>query len=86
MYGSLVYTHGLHSFFLQTIPPGILAREHVLIARAFASAGIKEGLSRSNGKPPDGLTPIPWQAGKVMSKDVTIVCPLAKTYAEAAAR
>jgi len=36
-----------------------------------------QGLSRSGGKRPDGLTLIPWQAGKALTWDVTVVCPLA---------
>jgi len=61
--GSLVDAHGLHSFVCKQAP-GRSAR-HIamndLIAQAFASAGIlvtkePQGLSRSDGKPPDGLT------------------------------
>jgi len=62
-----------------------------MIARAVASAGIpatKEphGLSRSDGKRPDGLTLIHWQTGRAMAWDVTVCCPLAESYVEAAAR
>ena len=62
-----------------------------LIARAVASADIlattePQGLSRSDGKRPDGLTLIPWQAGRAMAWDVTVCCPLAESYVEAAAR
>ena len=35
-----------------------------------------QGLSRSDGKRPDGLTLTPWQAGKALPWDVTVVCPL----------
>jgi len=61
------------------------------VARAFASAGIpatKEphGLTRSDGKRPDGLTLVPWQRGKPLSWDVTVICPLADSYVELAAQ
>jgi len=45
-----------------------------------------QGLSRSDGKRPDGLTLIPWQAGKAVTWDVTVVCPLADTYIHTAAQ
>ena len=56
-----------------------------LIARTFAFAGIPtikepQGLSRSDGKRPDGLTLIPWQAGKAVTWNVTVVCLLADSY------
>ena len=55
------------------------------------SAGIpctKEplGLSRSDGKRPDGLSLVPWEAGKPLTWDVTVICPLADSYVAAAAR
>ena len=58
-----------------------------------ASAGIPvskepQGLSRSDGKRPDGFSLIPWhwQAGKPQTWDVTVVCPLADSYVAAEAR
>jgi len=62
-----------------------------LVARAMASAGIpstKEplGLSRSDGKRPDGLSLVPWEAGMPLTWDVTVICPLADSYVAAAAR
>ena len=67
---SLVDAHGLHSFACKRAP-GRSARHHALndlIAWEFASAGIPamrepQCLSHSDGKRPDGLTLIPWQAG-----------------------
>jgi len=51
-----------------------------LIAHALASAGTPVT------KEPQGLLPmIPWQVGKALSWDVTVACPLAKSYVEAAA-
>ena len=54
------------------------------------SAGIpctKEplGLSRSDGKRPDGLSLVPWEAGKPLTWEVTVICPLADSYVAAAA-
>jgi len=43
-------------------------------------------LSRSDGKQPDGLSLVPWEAGKPLSSEVTVVCPLADSYVAAAAR
>jgi len=62
-----------------------------MVARAFTSAGIpatKEphGLTRSDGKRPDGLTLVPWQKGKPLSWDVTVICPLADLHVELAAQ
>jgi len=62
-----------------------------VIARAFFSAGVpvtKEpsGLFRSDGKRPDGLTLVPWSSGKALCWDVTVSCPLAESYINAAAR
>ena len=38
------------------------------------------GLLRSDGKRPDGLTQIPWQAGKSMTWDDTVTDTLAESY------
>jgi hypothetical protein len=56
-----------------------------LIWRGLTRAGIpstKEpsGLSRSDGKRPDGLTLIPWQGGKSLLWDVTIADTLAVSH------
>jgi hypothetical protein len=56
-----------------------------IIFRAFASANIpatKEpvGLSRSDGERPDGLTLIPWHAGRSLTWDVTVTHTLAESY------
>ena len=44
------------------------------------------GLSRQDGKRPDGLTLIPFEAGKPLIWDVTVVCPTADSYLELAAQ
>jgi len=69
--GVPVDASGLHSFVCKQAP-GKTARHQALndvVARAFSAAGIpvsKEpaGLSRTDGKRPDGMTLIPWWAGK----------------------
>ena len=74
--------------------PGKTSRHHALndlVSHAFASAGIpatKEphGLTRSDGERSDGLTLVPWQRGKPLSWDVTVICPLADSYVELAAQ
>jgi len=44
------------------------------------------GLSRSDGKRPDGLTLIPWRAGRSLIYDVTVSCTTADSYLEASSR
>jgi len=68
--------------------PSRTSRHHALndiVARAFASAAIPvakepQGLSRADGKRPDGLTMVPWREGKPLTWDVTVLCPLAESY------
>ena len=43
------------------------------------------GLSRSDGKRPDGLTLIPWQNGKALAWEVTVANTLADSYIDASA-
>jgi len=91
--GSVVDARGLHSFVCKRAP-GRAARHHALndlVARSFAAAGVpvtKEpaGLSRTDGKRPDGLTLVPWQSGKPLCWDVTVICTLADSYVNGAAR
>jgi len=60
--------------------PNRIVRHNVMndsIVRSLSSAGIsasKEptGLTRLDGKCPDGLTVVPWQGGKHMSWDITV--------------
>ena len=67
---------------------GRTTRHHALndlVYRALGHANIpavKEPirLLRSDGKRPDGLTQIPWQAGKCMTWDVTVTNTLAESY------
>ena len=88
--GAQVDAWGLHAMVCKHAP-GRIMRHHALndvIARAFASAGVpamKEptGLSRSDGRRPDGLTLLPWQTGKPLSWDVTVAATLADSYISA---
>ena len=41
------------------------------------------GLSRSDGKPSDGFTLIPWRAGRSLILDVTVSCTNADSYLKA---
>ena len=43
-------------------------------------------MTRRGGKRPDGVTQIPWQAGKLIAWDVTVVSTLADSYASVAVR
>ena len=47
---------------------------------------IKEpsGLARADGKRPDGLSLIPWRAGRPPCWDVTVVCATASSYLQTA--
>jgi len=58
------------------------------IFRSLSSAGIpasKEptGLTRLDGKRPDSLTLVPWQGGKLVTWDITVVSTLAQSYLHA---
>ena len=44
------------------------------------------GLFHTDGKRPDGLTLVPWQSGKSLCWDVTVICPLAESYVTGSAR
>jgi hypothetical protein len=91
--GAQVDAQGLHAFVCKKAP-GRTVRHHMLsdiIWRSLTSAGIpasKEpvGLVRQDGKRPDGLTLIPWQGGKPLTWDVTVVSTLAISYVQSAGR
>ena len=64
---------------------------NVVIARSFSTAGVpvlKEplGLSRTDGKRPDGLTLVPWSRGKALTWDVTVATTLADSYVASSSR
>ena len=85
--GSQVDATGTHGLVCKKAA-GRIARHQCLndiIARAFTAGGTpitKEpnGLSRSDGKRPDGLTLVPWTQGKPLTWDVTVICSSATSY------
>ena len=87
VHGAAVDAKGLHdlSFKLATSHTQGHQILNDLIWRALSNAGIpstKEpsGLSRNDGKRPDGFTLIPWPRGKPLAWDVTVVQTLADSY------
>jgi hypothetical protein len=85
--GATVDTRGTHAFSCGH-NPGRAQRHHYindLIWRSLTRAGIpsvKEphGLTRSDGKRPDGLTSIPWREGRSATWDVTVTNTVATSY------
>ena len=85
--GAQVDSRGTHGLSCK-LSSGRMARHHHindLIWRALQRAGVpssKEpsGLSRTDGKRPDGLTLIPWQNGKTLIWDVTVADTLAASH------
>ena len=71
--------------------PSRMVRHNVtndITVRSLPSAGIpasKEptGLTRLDSKHPDGLTLVPWQEGKPVTWDITVVSMLAQSYLQA---
>src|SRR6201995_1622443 len=84
---SLVDSRGMHGLACKR-SSGRIARHHHLndlICRGLTRACIpssKEpsGLSKTDGKRPDGMTLIPWQAGKNLIWDVTVADCLAVSH------
>ena len=78
---------GLHALSCRRCS-GRTSRHHNLnniIWRALSRAGVpsvKEpvGLSRSDGKRPDGMTLVPWSSGKCAVWDVTVTDTMANSY------
>ena len=68
--------------------PGRSSRHHMLndlVARTFAAAGVpvaKEPvrLVRQDGKRPDGVTLVPFEGGRSLTWDVTVICTTADSY------
>src|SRR6218665_984384 len=84
--GTLVTAEGSHGLSCR-LGPGRYARHGVLndlIWRGLTQAGVPsvkkpQGMLRSDGKKPDGLTLIPWRSGRCMAWDATVadtVAPL----------
>jgi len=89
-WGALADAQGLHGLVCKQAPSKTARHQAIndVTARAVTSAGIpvtKEpvGLTRLDGKRPDGLTLIPWQGGKSLTWDVTVVSTLADSYLHA---
>lgn len=86
-YGSMVEANGHHALSCQRCS-GRFPRHHTLnelIRRALVSANIlcalePPGLSRSDGKRPDGLTMVPWKRGRCLIWDATCVSTFAPSH------
>jgi len=89
--GSQVDARGLHSLVWKQAP-GRSSRHLMLndlVARAFVAAGVpvaKEpaGLVRQDGMRQDGLTLIPFEGGRSLTWNVTVVCSTADSYIDLA--
>jgi len=83
-----VDTYGIHSLVCKRAS-GKITRHQALksvIARAFVAADMSvtkepNGLSISDNERPDGLNLLPWQEGKPLAWDVTVICPLGVSLA-----
>jgi len=91
--GTLVDSRGTHGLSCKRSAGRISRHHHLndLVWRALHRAGVpstKEpsGLSRTDGKRPDGLTLIPWQSGKNLVWDVTVADTLAASHLPTTAR
>src|SRR5688572_6421111 len=90
--GALVTARGEHGLSC-SLGFGRVARHGVLndlFYRALVKAGFPatkepQGLLRSDGKRPDGITLIPWRAGRGLVWDATVVDTLAPSYLAASA-
>ena len=85
--GTVVDCRGTHGLSCKRSSARIARHSHIndIIHRALIRAkiaSVKEpvGLSRTDGKRPDGLTLVPWQAGKNLVWDVTVTDTIASSY------
>ena len=86
--GDSVKKDGLHGLSCAKCAAGKLARHdnvNNIFAQSFSIAGIPNitqppGISRDDGKRPDGLTLIPWSNGRSLLWDVTIRDTMAASY------
>ena len=88
--GAVADAQGLHGLVYKQAPSETTRHQAIndVVARAVTSAGIpvtKEpvGLTRLDGKRPDGLTLTPWQGGKALTWDLTVVSTLADSHLHA---
>ena len=99
MWTQLFFTRSCAGTFQDALPdirhvPGRIVRHQALndvVHRALCSAVIpafKEpsGLVQQDGRRPDGMTLIPWQTGKQLVWDVTVIITLAVSYVDRAAQ
>ncbi|CAG9135278.1 unnamed protein product [Plutella xylostella] len=85
--GAWVDAQGHHGLYCVR-SAGRFSRHHSIndiIRRALASANIPSvleppGLSRTDGKRPDGLTLVPWERGRCLLWDATCVCTFAQSH------
>jgi len=91
--GAQVDAFGRHDFVCKKAASRSIRHHAVneLVTRALSAAAIPntkqpQGLCRSDGKRPDRLTLVPWQSGRTLVWDVTVVCPLADSYVASAAK
>lgn len=86
--GKMVEKDGLHGLSCAKCAEGKLARHESvnnIFSHAFSSAGVPNiiqppGVSRDDGKRPDGMTLIPWSHGKSLLWDVTVRDTMAASY------
>ena len=85
--GETVHRNGLHGLSCNKTKGKYIRHTDMnkLFGMAFTSAGFPVdlepyGLSRRNGKRPDGLTSYPWSNGKSLTWDVTVVDTMAASY------
>jgi len=85
--GANVDTRGTHAFSCGNNPARAQRHHFIndLIWRSLTRAGIPsvkepQGLTRSDGKRPDGLTSIPWREGRCATWDVTVTNTVAASY------
>ena len=92
--GTQVDKFGSHGLSCRKKLPGTQSRHrglNAILNRAFTSVQVSsklepEGLSRVDGKAPDGITLIPWSRGKCFVWDATCADTLCKSYIQASSR
>ena len=91
--GAMVDARGIHGFVCKKAAGRIARHQNIndLVVRSLVSAGVpasKEpvGLLRTDGKRPDGMSLIPWEGGRMVVWDVTVVATQAESYVSGAAQ
>ena len=86
--GSTVDSAGAHGLSCKKSSARIVRHNALndIVFRGLVKAGVPsvkepQGLLRSDGKRSDGVTQIPWEAGKYLAWDVTVVDTVAPSYA-----